>query len=213
MHNMTAEERAEHGRKISDSYKVMDPKKKIEKYENVSNGLKEYYKQASAEELSERKIKNKETNIKSAKLWRTEFKQIFGKTPEKYRSKGLMQDALNLFKSFKQSGQVDAESILELEHRFDEAETVEIIYTEERNNKLRAYQAQKRRKTAAFVYMFDDLEFYGEAETIRYLTSKFDDCKLYNQKLVDICLNPDKYSDRYPFLAHKLSRRENLQDE
>lgn len=213
MHNMTAEERIEHGKKISESYDSMDPQKKIEKYENVSNGLKDYYKHASEDELIERKKKNKETNIESAKQWRSEFKEIFGKTPEAYRSKGLMKDALCLFKSFKESGNIDSTLISELEDKLVNAETIKITYTEERNNKLRDYQARKRRNEASFVYQFDGQEFYGEAETIRYIMSRFEDCKLYNKKLVDICLNPHKYFDKYPFLAYKISRKENLKNE
>lgn len=71
-------------------------------YTKSSNSLKKYYSSDRGKaELQLRKINNVETNKQTAKQWRSEFKTLFGCSPEAYRKYGLLQDVLNLFKEIR----------------------------------------------------------------------------------------------------------------
>lgn len=70
-------------------------------YAKVSASLSNYYRTVDVGVLEEKRRKNKETNIKSAAAWRSEFGALFGHTPEYFRPIGMMKEACRLFKKIR----------------------------------------------------------------------------------------------------------------
>lgn len=57
----------------------MTKEEKEKRYSQVSASLTKYYQtEAGKKEIEKRKIKNKESNKKTAQIWRREFQNIFG---------------------------------------------------------------------------------------------------------------------------------------
>lgn len=75
---------------------------KAEVYERAGRSRKAFNKtEYGKQRLEEIKLKNIETNKETARQWRTEFKEIFGVTPESFRKFGKLQESLDLFKRIK----------------------------------------------------------------------------------------------------------------
>lgn len=208
--NATPEQRVEWSEHQKQRHAAMPKDEKELMYSQVSESLVKYYEQTPAEQRAERNQKNRETNIKTSKQWRAEFFDIFHATPESFRSKNMMSEALMLFRSFQQNG-IDRVRLNQFYEKVEKQPLKVITYTDERNSKLRKYQQEKRQKTAKYVYMIDDHEFYGEQQTIAYLAEKYG-YKLYNKKLEKIAEAPENYIDKYPHLL-SIKRRENLKDD
>lgn len=103
--------RARWSKNMKNSYASSSKEWFEEKYSKVSNSLKRYSNSEVGKiELSKRKIKNKETNIAVSRAWRTEFFNLFGRTPESFRYIGKMQEALNVFKSIKSKSNEEKEN-------------------------------------------------------------------------------------------------------
>ena len=78
-----------------------DPEYKEAIYDKVSSSLKSYYANASADDLEERRRKNKESNKESSRLWRSEFYDMFHVNPEYFRKYGKMKSAIDLYKNIR----------------------------------------------------------------------------------------------------------------
>lgn len=91
------------------AHKRRTPEEKMRVYSKVSESLKHYYDSCSTEELELKTLKNKQTNIESARRWRGEFFTLFGRTPESFRSCGLMKSAIDLYKKIKNLDKVEIE--------------------------------------------------------------------------------------------------------
>lgn len=96
----------------------MSAEEKQSRYSQVSNSLKEYYQTPEGKkEKEERKIKNKESNIKTAQQWRSEFHSLFGASPESYRKYGKQKMACDLFKKIrylsKEEQEIEVKSFLQ----------------------------------------------------------------------------------------------------
>lgn len=95
------EENAKWKEQCSLMHQRRTPEEKMEIYTKVSNSLIKYYQNATASELAERNKKNKESNIKSSKIWRDKFFSLFGRTPESFRKLGKQKASLDLYKRIK----------------------------------------------------------------------------------------------------------------
>lgn len=80
-------------------------RQKREMYNKVSESLKSYYSNADAAILAKKRQKNQETNVESAKIWRSEFQNLFKHTPEYFRKFGLQGAALALYKRIRNLSQ------------------------------------------------------------------------------------------------------------
>lgn len=205
--NVSSERKEEWSQSYRRRHELMSPEEKTNIYSQVSSSLTDYYTHASQEELQERRRKNKETNQKTSKKWRDEFFEIFQRTPESFRSKGMMREALELFRHFQSTG-VDLTALQTFYSNLESQPEKIITYTEERNNKLKKYQDEKRKKSAKYIYILDNQYFYGEYPTMRYIQQTYG-YKLYAQKLEKIALDPFRYKDTYPHLIN-IERKENF---
>lgn len=82
-----------------------DPLKKREMYNKVSASLSSYYERVDKDspEWGERIDKNRRSNIAASKQWRSEFFNLFGRTPESFRASGKMKDSIAIYKKIKSS--------------------------------------------------------------------------------------------------------------
>ena len=96
--------------KYKDAFNNMTEEKKIEKYSKVSSSLKEYYKNLDPKIREEKRIKNINSNKESSKKWRTEFYNIFKRTPESFRKYNKLKEAIDLFKRIKNLNKKDIEN-------------------------------------------------------------------------------------------------------
>ena len=96
--------------KYKDAYNNMTEEKKIEKYSKVSSSLKEYYKNLDPKIREEKRIKNSNSNKESSKKWRTDFYNIFKRTPESFRKYNKLKEAIDLFKRIKNLNKKDIEN-------------------------------------------------------------------------------------------------------
>ena len=208
--NATPDQRAQWSKNQSQRHAQMLQEEKLRMYSQVSNSLKQYYKTISPEILEKKRLKNQQQNQEKSKAWRTEFFNIFHQTPEHFRSRGLMKESLELFRKFQQQG-VDIKELQEFYEKFNNQEEHKVVYSKERNNKLREYQQNKRKKTSKYIYIIDGKEFYGESYAISYLKEKYG-YKLYAQKLQKISEFPQRYIEKYPNLID-IKRKENIKNE
>lgn len=87
---------------VKQRHAAMSIEEKTKIYSKVSDSLKKYYQtEEGKKEKEERKIKNKESNKKTATLWRQEFQNIFHAQPESYRKYGKQKEAHILFNKIK----------------------------------------------------------------------------------------------------------------
>lgn len=68
-----------------------------------------YHDESNRDKIKMMKQRNRESNQKSAKAWRTEFFNIFGCTPEHFRKFGKMKDSLELYRKIKEYSKEDKE--------------------------------------------------------------------------------------------------------
>ena len=78
-----------------------DEKSKI--YTKSSKSLSKYYAEVdrSDDDWVKRQEQNRKTNIETSKAWRSEFYNLFHRTPESYRKYGLLKDVMQLFKEIR----------------------------------------------------------------------------------------------------------------
>ncbi len=206
----TPEQRAQWSKNQSKRHSQMSEEEKLRMYSQVSSSLKQYYKTVPSELLEEKRLKNQKLNQEKSKAWRSEFFDIFHESPEHFRSRGMMKDSLELFRRFQQQG-VDIKQLQDFYEKFNNQKEHKVVYSAERNNKLRNYQQNKRKNTAKYIYIIDGEEFYGESYAISYLKEKYG-YKLYAQKLQKISEAPLNYMEQYPNLID-IKRKENIRNE
>lgn len=100
--NVSLERRAQWTANYKKAFREMSEESKKEKYTKVSSSLKDFYRNpANIDIVNQMKAANKATNIVTAKKWRGEFYDLFGCTPESFRSSGNMKSAIDLYKRIK----------------------------------------------------------------------------------------------------------------
>lgn len=99
--NATPEVKALWSQHYKEAHSNRDPEYKEAIYDKVSSSLKSYYANASANDLEERRRKNKESNKESSRLWRSEFYDMFHVNPEYFRKYGKMKSAIDLYKNIR----------------------------------------------------------------------------------------------------------------
>lgn len=206
----TPDQREKWSKNQSKRHTQMSEEEKLRMYSQVSTSLKQYYKTISSDMIEEKRLKNQKQNQETSRVWRAEFFNIFHQTPEHFRSRGMMKESLKLFREFQQHG-VDIKQLQKFYERFNNQQEHKIVYSDDRNNKLREYQQTKHKKTSKYVYIIDGEEFYGESYAISYLKEKYG-YKLYAQKLQKISESPQNYIEKYPNLID-IKRKENIKNE
>lgn len=96
------EQFAQTSERIKDYHRNMSAEKKTALYKKAGNSRRQFNQtEYGKQRLEEIKLKNIQTNKETSKQWRSEFKDIFGRTPESFRKYGKLQESLNLFKTIK----------------------------------------------------------------------------------------------------------------
>lgn len=98
----SAEVRAQWSEHQKLRHKNMSAEEKHAMYSKVSDSLKDFYSnEDNATIVKQMREHNKQSNIETAKRWRSEFSNIFNCTPESFRKCGRMKEAILLFKQIK----------------------------------------------------------------------------------------------------------------
>jgi hypothetical protein len=93
---------AQTSERIKEYHRKMSVEKKTALYEKIGNSRRQFNQtDRGKQRLEEIKLKNIQTNKETSKQWRSEFKTIFGRTPESFRKYGKLQESLSLFKTIK----------------------------------------------------------------------------------------------------------------
>ena len=75
---------------------------KAQVYTKAGNSRKAFNKtDYGKQRLEEIRLKNIQTNKETSRQWRSEFKDLFGRTPESFRKFGKLQESIDLFKQIK----------------------------------------------------------------------------------------------------------------
>ena len=108
--NVPEERKKQWSQNYKNAYVNMSAEDKHLKYKKVSDSLKKFYANNSNDEIIRlMREHNKASNIATAKIWRTEFFQLFKRTPESFRSCGKMKDAIQLYKRLKNTSKEQQE--------------------------------------------------------------------------------------------------------
>lgn len=109
--NVSPERKAEWRRHYQEAHANKSPEEKRKIYSQVASSLKDYYSNPkNKDEVEQRRLKNKQSNIESSKKWRAEFYSLFHRTPESFRNYGKMKIALELYKKIKDLDKLEAEN-------------------------------------------------------------------------------------------------------
>lgn len=108
--NVPEERKKQWSQNYKNAYVNMSAEDKHLKYKKVSDSLKKFYANNSNDEkIRLMREHNKASNIATAKIWRTEFFQLFKRTPESFRSCGKMKDAIQLYRRLKNTSKEQQE--------------------------------------------------------------------------------------------------------
>ena len=208
----SSEQRERWSRSQENRHANMSTEEKRELYSKVSESLRKYYSQNRPTE--EKNRQNSETNKIVAKQWRKQFQDIFNATPESFRRKGKMGDALALFHKFQQSNSVDNDLLSKFFKDVEAAEYIPLNYKDPdaRGEKLRKYQQQKRMRNAKFIYYIDNKEFYGVNPLIKYIRSTYS-FTISREGVESIIERRHRSSVLYPTLVGRISKKENLNEQ
>lgn len=104
-----------------EAHRRQSPEARKRRYDGVSRSLRRYYASEDWRMNREKRNEvNRESNRRTATIWRREFASVFGATPESFRASGLMGSAMKLYKAVKagkECSEDEIRRIVEATHR------------------------------------------------------------------------------------------------
>jgi len=165
-------------------------------YHKVSESLKDFYssedgKKSVAERLENNILHNKQTS----KIWRKDFLDLFGNTPEYYRKFDKLQEVCTLYKQIRYD--INRQRLAdEFNTKLKTIDPKPFTCTDPigRGKKISEANMRKRQQNDLFKYKLDNKEFLSWYELMQYINieyyNKFQ-CKLSTRAIKNLCNNQD----------------------